>query len=959
MAQPSPSVQPNGVPSPAPVAEAVGTPDPAHPTAPVKRKREDDGETPVEDTEMKMDVDDDKPSLADLKDSPALVRDYVTVITSYDTTPSILKRPLPEVESGDEPDAKRHKTTNGTSAATIADKAARDQYALLDDLAADIVAAVDDRLDELRSKKNTDTQQQRDKSIAEAKSFREKALDLFRRETSYPRGAFDIQQKMLAQPASIGGAPSANTVLSVYSNAGGGKQLFSSLIEPADDGSVKPLPEVGLPPGVSLTHILPTRQSDRTYTIGELFGPPRALPPLQHQSRTQSKGNVLKFIHPELAEKSKFRSNTYFSQKISVGHYLDYSNAAPASPNRSNRQRSRAESLAGRKPTAAEQELAELDTLFRSAFSSFAPTKDDSGAMVPANTAAQIYWQQTGYRAFDQMIDRDTIDDETALKPRVTELEELDEKLIADAIDNFDSSMVDPALASILDEPKSAEEKEADDLLDEVNDLIETLASHQRIRNLSLATQQNRYAGEPAGGDLLNTPVVPPSEEEIATYEALKAQLSLMIKMMPPFAVAKLNGEQLDELLVSTKIEVLTANSKGVLEDEAAVQARLRQQQSAAVASAARPTANHRTPSSASYGNQYGANQYGTPSRQPMAQQNFYRPPGQTPHQQPHAMARPSPGMQHQQHRPQPPQQQYRPTNNGYPTHLAAQMAKTQTPFGHQQVPQYGQQRPPQQYPYAGTPQHASPVARFQPTYAQGFQPPPQHHQQPQPGTPGSYTNYANGAAPLQPRTISPQVPYSPSPPMQQQQHGPHHPPRQGSYPQHPQGAPQHYQQPHQQQHYQQQPHQPHQQQYRPPQQNMPGTPVHHQAYPNGVPQGSPTPHQQQGAVPMGGGQDQNQRMLEQARARAAAQQNSAAFGKDLSQQGNVSGLAGIGLGGNFNAAQYAAQQARMSGGVGSPASASPRPPSTGPNGTPSMPPSVSPVPAAVQVHHQQMQPQQ
>lgn len=822
--------------------------------------------------------------------------------------------------------------------------------------------AVDDHLSELRNKKTAESQKEREKSIVQVNLFREKALGLFRRETSYPRGAFDIQQKMLSQPGAVGASAPGNAVLSVYSNAGGGKQLFSSLPKPASDGSVEPLPEVGLPPGVSLTHVLPTRQTDRTYTIGELFGPPRPLPPLQHQSRTQSKGNVLKFYHPELAEKSKFRSSTYFSQKISVGHYLDYSNAAPVSSSRSNRQRERAESLAGRKPTPAELEVAELDTLFRSAFSSFAPTNDDSGAMVPANTAARIYWQQTGYRAFDQMIDRDNVksDADTSLEPRVAELEELDEKLIEDAIDNFDASMVDPALANVLGEPKTAEEKEADDLLDEVNDLIETLASHQRIRNLTLATPQNRYAGEPAGGDLLNTPIVPPSEEETATYEALKAQLSLIVKMMPPFAVSKLNGEQLEELLVSAKIEVLTTNSKGVLEDEAAVQARLRQQQNAAAASAARPPASHRTPSSASYGNQYGANQYGTPSRTPMSQQNFYRPPGQTPHQPPHTMPRPTTthGIQHQQQRPPPPQQ-YRPPSNGYPTHLAAQMAKTQTPFGHQQVPQYNQQRPPQQYPYGGTPQHASPGPRFQPSYAQGFQPPQQqHHQQPQPGTPshGGYANYANGTGPLQSRTISPQVPYSPSPPMQQQQqHGPHHPPpRQGSYQQHPQGPPQHYQQ-HQQQHYQQQPHQP--QQYRPPPQNMPGTPVHHQQYPNGVPQGSPVPHQQQQpGVQMGGGQDQNQRMLDQARARAAAQQNSAAFGKELSQQGNVSGLAGIGLGGNFSATQYAAQQARMSSGVGSPANASPRPPSTGPNGTPSLPPSVSPVPQGAQIHQQQMQ---
>lgn len=84
MAQPSPSVQPNGVPSPAPVADAVGTPDSTLAAVPVKRKRED-GETRMDDAEMRMDVDDDKPSLVDLKDSPSLIRDYITVITRYAT----------------------------------------------------------------------------------------------------------------------------------------------------------------------------------------------------------------------------------------------------------------------------------------------------------------------------------------------------------------------------------------------------------------------------------------------------------------------------------------------------------------------------------------------------------------------------------------------------------------------------------------------------------------------------------------------------------------------------------------------------------------------------------------------------------------------------------------------------------------------------------------------------------
>jgi len=58
----------------------------------------------------------------------------------------------------------------------------------------------------------------------------------------------------------------------------------------------------------------------------------------------------LTFYHPELTEKSKYRSNTYFSQTLTSGNWLDYSNATPAI-HAKNKQRERAQSLAGLKPS--------------------------------------------------------------------------------------------------------------------------------------------------------------------------------------------------------------------------------------------------------------------------------------------------------------------------------------------------------------------------------------------------------------------------------------------------------------------------------------------------------------------------------------------------------------------------------------------------------------------------------
>ncbi|GKT55582.1 hypothetical protein ColTof4_14160 [Colletotrichum tofieldiae] len=916
MAQPD-SVQANGIPGP----DHADSP---QPIVPVKRKRDtdDDGEEISTDGPEKMDVDGELPK----EDHKPLIKDYFTVLSSFDANPSILKRRLPEPES-EQPDAKRQKSAD--SPASIADKVTRDVYSHVDELAADLVEAVKDQLRELQS---ADAEKEKENmdgvAVAETKKFKDKAMDLLRREISYPRSGVNVTNTKPDVESAMG-----NAVLTVFGNAPHGKQLFSSLPKKAtgNENSAALTSTSDLPPGVSTSYIVPSRHSERTSTLGELFSSSRPLPPLQppKQPKPVAKGNVLGFYHPEPAQKSKYFNDSYSSKKLAVGYYLDYTNAAPSSKSKT-RQRERAQSLAGHRPSSTELEVNEMESLFRSAFSSFAPCRDDSGSVIPSSHAGRMYWQLTGQRNFNRLIESELqeIDDEEAIEKPVekeAETKQVDEEFVNEAIEKWDEWLVDPALQDmndVLAKPKDKDpaDKEVDDFLDEVTDMIETLLSYQRIRYLTLPSSQNRYAGDPVNGDLLSHGAVSiPTEEETATYEALRAQLSLIINTLPPYAVARLNGDQLEQLLISTNLEVRTDQYKGVMEDDAASQARMRQQQSVTAAAPTNRPAPHRTPSiSTPYGNQYGSGQYGTPTRTPsIAPSNYYRP-GQQPAMAPQQGSVPRPsGVPHQMsHTPQPRPGQpgnYRPTN-GY-TNYAQHVGKAQTPYGHQGV-QYGSQQRPPQYPgYPGTPQHGTPNARFQQPYQQSF---PQ-----QPSTPSqSYGGYYPNGANMQQRTMSPQIPTG-----QYQSPTPHQQPR----------------------YYGSTPHQ-----------NMPGTPpINRQQYPNG----SHLPQQPLNSLTSGynaavARADQQRLHAEQARYRAAAQQTSAAFGTKIqgTQEAVMPQVPGDDP--NSQGSPYNANvRARMAaGGTPKPQSPVGNAGKTA-NGTPPIPHKVTPVPIPVIPQQQQRKP--
>ncbi|CAI6093470.1 unnamed protein product [Clonostachys chloroleuca] len=825
-----------------------------------KRKRDDEDEG----EDMEGVVQDRKSADANEKprDQRKLIQSCFEVLQSFDVEPPILKRPLQDPITSDEPEAKRQKSSEPAELATISDKVAASAYEHLDDLVADVSLAIKSALAEFEAavSKMPDSSDQI-KTAAQIKKFKTRALSLLSREQAYPRTS---QPDSFNDEAQLDEFEKTQTVLSLVGFAPQERRLFSSLPSSHD----LDLSEYNLPVGVSMTKIFPSDHQEDVQTLGDLFAPSRTLLPLQppKQPKTQARGNALDFYHPSLTDKSQQRGATYFSTKLSAGHYLDYSHATPSSTSKT-RQHERAQSLAGKKPSTSELELSEMESLFRGAFSSFAPCKDDSAAVVPSNIAGRIWWQRSGRRSFSNMIEVEYLDRANGIKTdQDDEPLEIDEEAIQDAIDNWDDTNIDPSLEDAMGSKQDEADKEADEILDEVSDLIETLASYQRIRNLTLPNSQNRQTSDPVTGDMLATAAPQPSEAEHETYQMLKAQLALIVKTLPPYAVAKLNGDRLDDLLISTKVRVSSDQYKGVMEeDEAGLQARLRAQQQAAQ-SAPRP-APQRTPSVSYQGHYQQQNlQYGTPTRTPaQAQaQQYYRqaatPNFQNYQQQNYQQARNSTPASLGQ--PRPPQPNQYTQRNGINAQYATQLAKAQTPYGHQNMPQFASQQRPA---FSHVPPQSAPQPRF--SHYQGY---PQ-----QASTPSQphFGNYVNGAGmPQQQRTMSPQVsqrqPFSPSPNMQQAQR------------------------------------------YGTPTQPMSGQP-------NRFPPNSNTAPQQQQQVGSLTGyhtvmpEAQQQRMLEQAKARVAAQERSTMFTDKIAQPG-VTGLAGIGLGGSLDVNRMAAVRASM-----------------------------------------------
>lgn len=520
---------------------------------------------------------------------------------------------------------------------------------------------------------------------------------------------------------------SARAVLTLYGSAPQPKQLFSSLQQPVGIESklLKPkggnnltadlsdnssdttilapsrdlIREPALPNGISVTKVIPvhsTNSSDgkpkKTPTLGELFPPPPTLAPLNppKQSRhTATRSSSVNWYNPSepVPSNRPNRRDSYSMQPLTTGQWLTY-NMAPSStqlssPEAKRKQRDRALSFGEPQSTISQEVMvahnqAKEDALFRSVYSSFAPDRDNSGALISDHTKNSLWWKRVGENRYKDHYPTPADEDVLEVNGTSEHIESVDEDEFKGVLDDWTPeelpNELKPTPEVVLETPASTEE--VDEILQGISDLLETLNSYQRNRNLSLAnnarTVTNSQLGSTSGSP------ASPSSAEFDVFTMLQSQLALMVSTLPPYALAKLDGDKLGVLNISTKIQIQDKQYTGTMEeDEVLAKAKQSTTTPAASYSSRNANANLSVPArSSSY-----LHAPSTPS-QPIQRPNYAA--------QPRPVSTPSSYLPNQQYSSRPPSNHY---------------------FSGTSIPSYSAQRPPattsERYSYSASQQYS------------------------------------------------------------------------------------------------------------------------------------------------------------------------------------------------------------------------------------------------------------
>lgn len=554
--------------------------------------------------------------------------------------------------------------------------------------------------------------------------------------------------------ASIPGAREDRQALTFFganpSNQGHPKQLFSSLqksvqVPLQSSGSdtekfvevQEPLRETALPAGITSTKVVPynlnvTKPQKRTF--GEVFAPRSGLPNIQPPRTRTHRSSSASWIDPfdAVFDTKHFLGdrNSYCLTPLPAGQWLQYGGVTSSPSYWSRVEKQHAEVDNGPKHGDPALWTGDDPSLLQGVFSSFAPSYDSSGAVLQVDTKDLVWWGKQGAKRLRTLL---TLPDEEVETPVVQpgSIGDLDESTLDEMVKQFNPE--DFAYDPTQDDPskEDPESREVEELLGEISDLLDTLSSYQKIRNLQLP---------PSGGETSesNEPAVPmfgtpetPSDAEQAVYETLKASLFAIINNLPPFAVAKLDGDQLAELNISQKILVENPDYTGTMEKDDYT---LHQDRAAAIAAAAATNAAGATSNA--------MNRTSTPSG---ARAGYQQTP-QTAYNQ--RAVPPNPQMSQPRAGFQVPQQARQPSAGG-----------SFTPNYTARPPSTPGQRPgymPQQFSQQANPQHGqvSNTPQFQRPPSNGYAQSPQQYT-PRPGQPAAYnatpqgrTPYANAGTP-------------------------------------------------------------------------------------------------------------------------------------------------------------------------------------------------------------------
>lgn len=770
---------------------------------------------------------DDEPDLRPAVDSPQgfskskqTQRDILEILQQYDTSPSFLKLEFEDTQSG-QPSQKKARLSDGSTKTTISAKLGNGAYAALRALKDD-AARVSKALEaSLRAKAkeaeslNAGRLSVDDlKQIQRAKAFEGLICEVVDKESRYEtthtgpvlkKETSGLTNGHIAD-AKAGADNGMGTVLTLFGNAPTPKQLFSST-QNASIGkeglaikSELPVEEMSLPNGLTATKIMPAPvDGKKGPTFEEAFAPPYNLPtlhPPKAHKRSSTRDTTITWEFKDPVNRSS-KKGGYTVQSLTTGNWLGYggvdsANDASAREKRKQRDRalsSGAESVkeAPTKITLDEQQAKLEEALFRRAYSSFAPSIDNAKSVLPAETKAMVWWHKVGEKRFcdtfaidPALLDSTAVDAVSLLpEPEVPAINEEDFETVVNEMADLDEDMANAKSAISKTDVKQ--------VLREVSELLETLASHQRIRHATLpsstAASRTPISPAPLLASRIGKPDEP-AEDEVSTYNALRRELAYLILKLPPYAVAKIDGDQLAELGVSKLVPFESKDIKGTMEEDQI--ARLAKYN--AMATAAGIASLTRAGSSSS-GQHYNTTAQRTPAigqaantrygqtpqaRAPAAAPAYHRSTSsQSTYGTPSAAApRPSYGQQQSQYtRPGAPQQSYS-QSNGYYTQQRPQQntpaagvyanygqqynhnQQSSTPSTQQRQSSYSSSQPLAQYQQRSHAAAANAVA-YQ-TNAGGASHQAQPHQQQTAMSPFTRTNTASPATAAKPGGYAP-----------------------------------------------------------------------------------------------------------------------------------------------------------------------------------------------------------
>lgn len=356
-----------------------------------------------------------------------------------------------------------------------------------------------------------------------------------------------------------------------------GRQLFSSL--GLNDDFTKPMNEATLPEGLSTTKIIPFNTStfgepkSKTKTIGEVFTPRSNLPPLdspQKHKPTLSGSSVVTWLDPldilaanlDIPPARRYYSST----SLPSGSWISYGYESPSrstQPTQNNQDRSVTHGSQKTPDTLDEQKMS-----YTAVYSSFAPTFDSSSSIVPRNIKYQAWWKKSGETRMRDLIMSSEEENKNceSLEAQSSYPEPLNDATLKEAVEAFkpEEDMED-VTGSNSRKPDDAPDRDAEDILNDISDLLQTLSSYREIRHLSQPTAPvSQVNGLSANRELTDKP----SDAEFSIYEMLKSSLSIMVADLPPYLVSKLSGDQLSELNLSKKVMLDQVDYSGTMEED-------------------------------------------------------------------------------------------------------------------------------------------------------------------------------------------------------------------------------------------------------------------------------------------------------------------------------------------------------------------------------------------------------